>query len=67
MDTLEDIKHNLRHARFKGIKKKQDFLYLLFSYMNLKKLVGKVCASRFLKGFSASLNSAKQQEMFEPN
>lgn len=66
MDTLEDIKHNLRHARFKGIKKTRFFVPFIF-VREFKKLVRKICASRFLKGFSASLNSAKQQEMFEPN
>lgn len=30
--------HNLRYTRFKGIKRNQDFLYLLFACMNLKKL-----------------------------
>ncbi len=41
--------HNLRFTRFKGIKRNKDFLYLLFSCMNLKKMATKIWHNSYLK------------------
>ncbi len=49
--------HNLRYTRFKGIKRNKDFLYLLFSCMNLKKMATKTWDNTYLKPiFSAFSN-----------
>ncbi len=46
--------HNLRYTRFKGIKRNKDFLYLLFSCMNLKKMATKIWDNSYLKSIISS-------------